>query len=74
MFGIKDVNTTNFANSLLPHALSRYLPPKKTTTALTTIDTRLFSTTADVKNVHGYMMLLVGTSTRYGIAHCGDER
>jgi hypothetical protein len=72
--GIIVTNSTNFANSCPPHARSRYLPPNQTTADEITSETMLFSMSALVRNVQGYMIDLEGIKTRYGIAHCDDVR
>jgi len=68
--GIIVTKSTNFANSCPPHARSRYLPPNQTTADEMTSETMLFSMSALVRNVQGYIIDLDGIRTRYGIAHC----
>lgn len=72
--GIIVTKSTNFANSCPPHARSRYLPPNQTTADEMTSETILFSMSALVRNVQGYMIDLDGIKTRYGIAHCDAVR
>lgn len=63
-FGIHVTNRVNLPNSLLPHALSRYLPPNQITAKLMLRLMMLFSTNAAVIVVHGYCKLFSGTRTR----------
>lgn len=74
MFGIMVTKMVNLANSAPPHARSRYFPPNHTTAPEIPRLTTLFSMRALVRNVHGNLIDLVGTKTRYGTAHCGEEK